>query len=701
MKNQINLDKIKKNIQKDCDDFVIAMTRLAQGQVNTSIDNKLDNLEKVSLFNREYVSIINLMIDSFKRAEAEFNKITDIQSKRLVYVGGDLYLQGKECCRIMAELIGGKGKVAITTGHLNSTGLELRRKGFRNGINEEFSGLELVEIHENNEDPNSANEWFHDLYKRHPDIKGIYITEGATPWGIGKAVLDLDLRDKVTVIAHDMADDTIDYINKGAIAATANDNTYIQGYDPVIHLYNKIAANWNPGTAQQLVKMDLVTQSNLSQFWNGAPIQSQESLERLVKPMESKSGKKVKIGVVCRDESDFWHVVKKGVMDAANSIKSLGAEVNWYEVTDNFIDSKPYEDLIGKAIDDGCNAIATIVINSNMVPYINSVVDKGIPVATFVTEPTSLRNLLFELNNQSENIEELTHVLRSHQEDSFNATNNIISSVKDISQGTDIQTTSLTDAQSKISSLKKDIEEINSIALESSKANSKSVRVVNDGSKSVETSLTNIKQIEDSITRLWHSILSLSEESKEITKIVDIISNITEQINILSINAAIESARAGEEGKGFLVISGEIRKLANETGKATTSISGIIERIKEDTAKASMEIEVGKDYITRSSKISDTALIALKEIKSNVEDDSSRGESIALAISRINDLADKVEDSMNSLSQISISSSDSIHSMSESLDIVGEKLKNVDSLVIELEKIAVAGKTIMSNFTII
>lgn len=700
MKAQEDLESIRKSIQKDCDDFVAAMTRLAQGQVNTSIENRLSSLEKASIFNREYVSIINMMIESFKKAENEFNKITDIQSERLVYVGGDLYQQGWECAELLSKLIGGSGKVAITTGHMNSTGLELRRKGFRNAINEDFTGLKLIEIHENNEDPNSANSWFHDIHKRHPDIKGIYITEGATPWGVGKAVLDLGLSDKVKVIAHDMASETIEYINKGVIAATANDNTYIQGYDPIIHLYNKIAAGWNPGTAQQLVQMDLVTKDNLSSFWNGAPIQSKDSLERLVKPMDKRNGNLVKIGVICRDESDFWHVVKKGVMDAANVVRSLGGEVTWYEVTENFIDPEPYERLMQKAIDDGCNAIATIVINSEMVSFINSLVKKGIPVATFVTEPTSLRNLLFELDNQSANIEQLTHVLRDQQEDSFKATTNMISSIKNISQGTDLQESSLNEAQEKINSLKKDIEEINSLALESTKANSKSVRVVNEGSKSVESSLANIKQIEESVTRLYHSILSLTEESKEITKIVDIISDITEQINILSINAAIESARAGEEGKGFLVISGEIRKLANQTDKATANISGIIERIKEDTAQASMEIEIGKDYITRSSKISDTALISLNQIKSNVEEDSMRGDGIASAISRINDLANKVEDSMGSLSNITHSSTDSIHSISESLDIVGEKLDNVESLIIELEKIAVAGKTIMSNFTI-
>lgn len=701
MKSLDELDVIKKNIAKDCKDFVYAMTRLAQGQVNTNIGHSLSNIEKVSIFNREYVSIINLMIDSFKQAEEEFNKITEVQSKRLVYVGGDLYKQGMQCANKMAELLSSKGKVAITTGHMNSTGLELRRKGFINCINENYPEMELLEINENNEDPIVAKNWFLELYKRDSDIKGVYITEGATPWGIGEAVSELNCQDRVMVIAHDMAEETIDHIKKGTIKATANDNTYIQGYDPIIHLYNKIVADWNPSTAQQLVEMDLVTKENLNKFWNSSGVvTSDESRERLVKPMEAKSGKKAKIAVISRDESSFWHVVKNGVMDAKEVLASLGAEVIWYEVKDRLVDAEPYIDLLDSAIDDGCNGIAIIGINSQIISHINRVVGRGIPVATFVTEPNSLRNLLYELSNQSDNIESLTHILRDNQLDTSKAADSIISSVKDISKGTDYQNEKFVETKVKIESLQRDIEEINKIAEESSVSNSDSVRIVKEGSGSVEASLRNIKEIEESITRLWHSIEVLTKESMEITKIIDIISNITEQINTLSINAAIESARAGEEGKGFLVISGEIRKLANETGKATSSISSIIERIKENTVVAADEVSISKGFISRSSKISDKALSALSEIKKHVDADNNRGFEISGAINRIKELSEGVNSSMNEIASISSNHTDSIHTMSTSLDIVGNKLKNVESLVIDLEKIAVAGKTIMNLFTI-
>ncbi len=128
--------------------------------------------------------------------------------------------------------------------------------------------MDFLEINENNEDPLIAKEWFIELNMREPNIKGVYITEGATPWGIGEAITELWLKDSVMVVAHDMADETIACIKNGSIKATANDNAYTQGYDPIILLYNKIASKWSPGTAQQLVEMDLVTKENLDSYWS-------------------------------------------------------------------------------------------------------------------------------------------------------------------------------------------------------------------------------------------------------------------------------------------------------------------------------------------------------------------------------------------------------------------------------------------------
>ncbi len=170
-------------------------------------------------------------------------------------------------------------------------------------------------------------------------------------------------------------------------------------------------------------------------------------------------------------------------------------------------------------------------------------------------------------------------------------------------------------ASSSVLQMAQSINEVSQSAVQSARVAQQSLAAAEKGGQAVQNQIAGMNEIRTQIQDTSKRIKRLGESSLEIGEIVELISDITEQTNVLALNAAIQAASAGEAGRGFTVVAEEVQRLAERSGEATKQIEAIVKTIQADTQDAVAAMEKSTVGVVEGTKLSDAAGQALEEIR--------------------------------------------------------------------------------------
>lgn len=441
---------------------------------------------------------------------------------------------------------------------------------------------------------------------------------------------------------------------------------------------------------------------------------SQQALDRFQQTVKQLQGTGVsEVGDGFKPAFDRWLGSARQVLDLAQSGNPSRARLLAKSETDTlFDDLRDYYDQVGayadqraenQAIDaasEGQKAFLTILATT-IVAVLISVVLFTIFLKVIISSIASLRD---QLDNIAEGEGDLTQripvttgddlgelaksfnqVLQKLQtmiasiqrlsQDLGKGANDLATAAEENNQGVARQTDSITMVATAINELQSAIEDVAGNASKAAEVTKSAEKQGVSGSQTIQKSSEQVRRLSAQIARAVDVIRKLSEDSKNIAAVLDVIRGIAEQTNLLALNAAIEAARAGEQGRGFAVVADEVRTLAQRTQQSTQDIQAMITTLQDGVADIVSVMETGSGEAEETERLAGEAENQLRDILDAIAEISDVNASVASATEQQTQVVDEINRSTTEIHDLAVTSA----KRSEGIDNISKALEGYAS----------------------
>ena len=278
-------------------------------------------------------------------------------------------------------------------------------------------------------------------------------------------------------------------------------------------------------------------------------------------------------------------------------------------------------------------------------------------------------------------LHEILSKVSSNTESLAAAGEEISATARQQAQGADQQKDQTAQVVTAMQEMTSTVQQVSENSNSAAAASQKAAESARQGGKVVEETLSRMRAIAGSVGETAKKVEALGKQSDQIGRIIGVIDDIADQTNLLALNAAIEAARAGEQGRGFAVVADEVRKLAERTSSATKEITGMIRSIQAETKSAVTAMQAGTRDVEQGVELTAQAGSSLHDIIQMSEQVGDMVTHIATAAAEQSAATEQINGSIDQIAKITETSATGAQQTTNALQDLSALALNLQRLV--------------------
>lgn len=310
-------------------------------------------------------------------------------------------------------------------------------------------------------------------------------------------------------------------------------------------------------------------------------------------------------------------------------------------------------------------------------------------LATAVNRMNSnLRSVIQQITEVSETVTAQSEELTQSADEVKSGSEQVATTMQELASGSEVQANHASELSSLMGSFTSKVQDANRDGEYIHTSSNHVLNLTNEGSELMAASTEQMKKVDQIVRDVVRKMENLDAQSQKISNLVYVIKDISDQTNLLALNAAIEAARAGEHGKGFAVVADEVRKLAEQVSVSVTDITGIVEDIQRETDIVTESLKDGYKEVEKGTGQNDLTGRKFENIRSAVTEMAEKIQTVSETLFSLSQNSNDMHASIQEIASISERSAAGVEQTSASAQQTSSSMDEVAASSSELANLA-------------